>query len=512
MRKAILLLLLVIVHVPLVSAADSEEQRIQEILAPVLDQRVLAVGRIDLQRLDIEGFLSLPDVVNGSLGRSIQRLKPVALERQRELIEAGATEIFVVYSLTSGNEIPVTLVAPLSDGSKADQLQKLILQQFGRGASVAATEFGLIVGPSLLGKQIAEKRFKATARPEFAAALATGGAKSLRVVVAPAKEHRRVLTELLPTLPDALEKFPIPRLVNGVSWISLAADVSGKPTGELKIEAVDEASAKLAGDVFAEVVKYASSLESLPKSVKETLRSGKLVPQSTGNRISLVLNAENQGVRNVTSLLTDLTDQWWRDTCRIRARKNLMQICLGMHNLHDANGRFPASAASHQPGNPPVSWRVLALPYLDRDDLYKKYRLDEPWDGEHNRQLLDRMPDVYATFDQDLGSGLTMYQIPTNKSTLGGFPNGVEIKEIIDGTSATVMVMQVDPSKAVPWTKPADFEIDPADMEAGLISAGEEKFYTGFCDGSFRAISREQLNRNKLSLFTINGGEIIDLN
>ncbi|MCA9093808.1 MAG: hypothetical protein KDA68_10000, partial [Planctomycetaceae bacterium] len=63
MRKAIMLLLLVFVQVPFLPAADSEEQRIQEILAPVLDHRVLAVGRIDLEKLDLEGFLALPDVV-----------------------------------------------------------------------------------------------------------------------------------------------------------------------------------------------------------------------------------------------------------------------------------------------------------------------------------------------------------------------------------------------------------------------------------------------------------------
>jgi len=514
MRKAIMLLLLVFVQVPVLPAADSEEQRIQEILAPVLDQRVLAVGRIDLEKLDLEGFLALPDVVNGSLGRSIQRLKPLALERQRQLIEAGGTEIFVVYSLTSGNGMPVTLVVPRHERSKGDDLQKLLLKQFRQGAAVGVAEYGrvLIVGSLELSKQITEKRFRATSRPEFAAGLAAGGAKSVRVVVSPAKEQRRVLTELLPTLPGELGKLPISRLVNGVSWFSLAADVSREPTGELTIEAIDEATAKLAGEVFAEGVKFASSLESLPSSVKTTLQSGKLVSQINGKKMSVVMNAENQGVRNVTSLLTDLADQWWRDTYRTRSFNNLKQICLAMHILHDANGRFPASAAPNQPGQPAVSWRVLALPYLDREDLYKKYKFEEPWDSEHNKQLLNQMPDVFMTLDQDPESGLTTYQMPSNKNTLGGFPKGVEIREITDGTSNTVMVLQVDPGKAVPWTKPEDFEIDPAKIEAGLISEGEEKFYTGFCDGSARSISKEQLNRNKMSLFTVNGGEILDLN
>jgi hypothetical protein len=57
---------------------------------------------------------------------------------------------------------------------------------------------------------------------------------------------------------------------------------------------------------------------------------------------------------------------------------------------------------------------VLLLPYLERDGLYREFRLDEPWDGPHNKALLTRMPSCYTpaligTPGAELG--LTHYQV-----------------------------------------------------------------------------------------------------
>jgi hypothetical protein len=46
-------------------------------------------------------------------------------------------------------------------------------------------------------------------------------------------------------------------------------------------------------------------------------------------------------------------------------------------------------------GKPLYSWRVLLLPYVEEQDLYKRFRLDEPWDSPHNRALLPEMPSTY---------------------------------------------------------------------------------------------------------------------
>src|SRR4029079_10374710 len=41
-------------------------------------------------------------------------------------------------------------------------------------------------------------------------------------------------------------------------------------------------------------------------------------------------------------------------------------------------------------------WGVGVLPYSERGDLYSEFRLDEPWDSEHNKALIPKMPSTLA--------------------------------------------------------------------------------------------------------------------
>ncbi len=35
------------------------------------------------------------------------------------------------------------------------------------------------------------------------------------------------------------------------------------------------------------------------------------------------------------------------------------------------------------------------LPYIEEGNLYNEFRKDEPWDSEHNKKLIERMPETY---------------------------------------------------------------------------------------------------------------------
>ncbi|HKB04137.1 MAG TPA: DUF1559 domain-containing protein, partial [Gemmataceae bacterium] len=61
-------------------------------------------------------------------------------------------------------------------------------------------------------------------------------------------------------------------------------------------------------------------------------------------------------------------------------------------------------------GKPLLSWRVELLPYMEQADLYKQFRRDEPWDSEHNLQLLAKMPDVFRVGFEPKGATHTYYQ------------------------------------------------------------------------------------------------------
>ena len=79
---------------------------------------------------------------------------------------------------------------------------------------------------------------------------------------------------------------------------------------------------------------------------------------------------------------------------RTNSTNNLKQIALALHNYADANrGKLPGDVLD-KTGKPLLSWRVLLLPYLEQNDLYKQFKLDEPWDSKNNRPLLEKMPKV----------------------------------------------------------------------------------------------------------------------
>ena len=80
---------------------------------------------------------------------------------------------------------------------------------------------------------------------------------------------------------------------------------------------------------------------------------------------------------------------------RAQCVNNLKQIALAMHNYHSANNAFPQTRDLDEKGKPLLSWRVAILPYIEQQELYNKFKLDEPWDSPHNKALLKEMPPIY---------------------------------------------------------------------------------------------------------------------
>src|SRR5258708_2726900 len=75
--------------------------------------------------------------------------------------------------------------------------------------------------------------------------------------------------------------------------------------------------------------------------------------------------------------------------------KNLKQIGFAFHYYSEKYGRFLPRDIADKKGKPLLSWRVSILPFLDEEKLYKEFKLDEPWDSENNKKLIDNMPKVY---------------------------------------------------------------------------------------------------------------------
>lgn len=192
-------------------------------------------------------------------------------------------------------------------------------------------------------------------------------------------------------------------------------------------------------------------------------------------------------------------------------KNNLKQIGLAFHTYADSHKRLPLRAATDKKGKALLSWRVHLLPYLDANDLYQQFKLDEPWDSENNKPLIDKMPAVFSSaVDQELAKrGKTRFVTPANAEGILGIKEGTRFADVRDGLSNTILAVEVRSDSAVIWTKPEDVVIDFKKPMLFLKDARDGGFLALMADGSVRAITNAISNENLKALVTRAGGEAL---
>jgi hypothetical protein len=197
---------------------------------------------------------------------------------------------------------------------------------------------------------------------------------------------------------------------------------------------------------------------------------------------------------------------------RTRSRNNLRQIGLAMHNHLESNNKFPAAAIRDASGKPLLSWRVALLPYLEQGALYKEFHLNEPWNSEHNKPLIARMPDLFACPNSRASPGSTSYLAVTGPGSMFEGSQSLKMIEILDGTSNTIAVVEANDTRAVPWTCPDDLIYDAAAPMNGLVGHHAGGFLALTCDGVVHFISETIDPKTLVALFTVSGREPVDVN
>jgi hypothetical protein len=197
----------------------------------------------------------------------------------------------------------------------------------------------------------------------------------------------------------------------------------------------------------------------------------------------------------------------------IRCTNNLRQIGLALFNYHDTYGKFPAIANFDKAGKPLLSWRVHILPFMEHQDLYQEFHLDEPWDSEHNKKLIPRMPGSFrCPSSKTKDPGRTTYLAPVGKNTMfTGDSKQLRVSDVTDGLSNTIFIVDAADDNARIWTKPEDLNYDPEKPLAGLTGHHPGIFASVFGDGSVHLL-RDTIDPNTLrGLFTRNQGEVLQL-
>jgi prepilin-type processing-associated H-X9-DG protein len=191
---------------------------------------------------------------------------------------------------------------------------------------------------------------------------------------------------------------------------------------------------------------------------------------------------------------------------------NLKQIGLAMHNQNDFMGKMSGPYATDNMGkvNTGLSWRVGILPFVEQDNIYKQYRLDEPWDSTNNKRLSNTAIKVFTSpYDEEKTSVRTPYRVFYGGGALFEEDGkGVSIWTISDGTSNTIMV--VETVEQVQWAEPRDLKYS---ANTPLPKLGHPKLSGGsnvlMCDGSVRFIRDTVSDRTMRQLITKADGEAI---
>ena len=239
----------------------------------------------------------------------------------------------------------------------------------------------------------------------------------------------------------------------------------------------------------------------------------RMQPKLDGSTVTLEAGMDSTAslgsVATLVALLLPAVQQAREAARRSASRNNMKQVLLAFHNYHETFGRFPARANYDADGKPLLSWRVHILPYLDQQELYKRFKLDEPWDSPHNKPLIRLMPAVLA--NPNLPAGTVTNYLAVVGADAMMTKTGVKAHDVPDGMALTMMLLEVDADGAVPWTKPVDHEIKTANPKAGLGGLRPGGFNVGMGDGSVRFLPISIDPKTLRGLATKSGREAVEL-
>ncbi len=250
----------------------------------------------------------------------------------------------------------------------------------------------------------------------------------------------------------------------------------GQPMLDIRFDAKDIAGADTIAETFEGMILMGqTTLETMDDAGKSTLpvpadfAKAALeacvvhkVVNKTEMRVDLVLNKfESFAATAAAGIRSRQTAAQNMQIQQQRAEQFVMlhRVCSA---YFQQNGKFPADIVSAD-GKPLLSWRVELLPILGLTELYAKFKLDEPWDSETNRPLLDMMPLIFRPFAENVSPPKTQIQYFCSAGT--PLANAALKEEDIKFPASTLMLYEAAPENAVEWTKPGAVAFDVQKIE-----------------------------------------------
>lgn len=534
-----------------VAAARSLPAADHAAIAPYLTDDVGAVAFVDLTRVDFPTMLeelSRLGMLPGAEPAALRQHAEALQETYAALPKLGAQRAYILFRVSDVAAGGTTWIVFVEKGGDAAEVAKFLNNAREKLAPAVKRSAGETLSGFMLSQpfvavsetvvaagseeQVARVREvgakpRAAGQGEAVAAIEAVGDADAGLAIFGDADSRRVVREMFPPLPAPFMEIDGKLLADGVRSAGVAVTFPPK----LQISVIVEAATP---DVAATLEQSVGKAMAMAKAflLKESLdgppahqeRAKSLIPllalvkpKVDGTRLSVDFGDDAEEVAFVRDFLPAVTQKMRTQAARHSRMNKFKQLALGMLNYESARRSLPAVASHNAEGKPLLSWRVHILPYMDQMELYKQFHLDEPWDSEHNRKLIDQMPDVYSDPDSTVrkaigDAGRTTFVVPVGEDLLFGDAEGPKYKDIKDGTSNTILAVEVVPERAAVWTKPDDWQVDAKDALAGVRRSDRDYFTAAYCDGHVRIHQNGNASDIFRSLLTPAGGETPDQN
>lgn len=360
-----------------------------DVLAPFLDEQVVAVVRVDASRVDLKALetwlvkhlrAGQPD---GNAAHA-EAMKEIAGELQKirepmeqglaQFLAAGGREAYVILSPTelAANTGPAAII-PLGKGADPDKLMALIGAAPGAAPPEMAERAGDVilfgtpaVRAKLRGATREQKANKTSpANAELIAALA--GAEpdvAVQVAIAPSADARRAFAQLAPTLPPQLGGGPTEDLARGLRWAAVGIKLAPTPSVHAVVQAEDAKAAESIEGVLRKAMTAA--VESLNAMAAQPQNKGEapmftslarlltaLAPAREGDR--LVLAVDDRGLAEVARVSGAGLAQARRSAQQVQSMTNIRQLLLASH-------MWAADHKGDWPDDLPAAMKAAKLP------------------------------------------------------------------------------------------------------------------------------------------------------
>jgi hypothetical protein len=176
-----------------------------------------------------------------------------------------------------------------------------------------------------------------------------------------------------------------------------------------------------------------------------------------GSQVHTVLNNFETLMTTVKNAIHDQQTMVQENQMRQRRAEQFMMLSELWRTYYEEHKKFPADIMDAE-GKPLLSWRVALLPKLGLEDLYKKFKLDEPWDSETNKALLTSMPLIFHPLVSGVVPPKTIVRFFDSEGT--PLANKNLKPEDIKTPPTTLLFVAVSPQYAVEWTKPDSLALD----------------------------------------------------